>query len=402
MKYRIPFLSISLLILFSCKNNNNNNSDKQKKIKEPEYLYGVCIDSMTVETDKIRKGEFLANILLQHGISYQTIDYIAKKHKNTFDVSKIKNGQKYTILSSNDSLHTALYWIYEINKTDYAVFGLTDSLPAWIGHKEIITKVKTTKGIIKSSLWNAMAENDCDQSLTLKLSDIFVWTIDFFGIQSGDSYKVIYENLYVEGESIGIGKVLSAEFINAKEVYHAFFFEQDGKADYFDENGDNLRKAFLKAPLNYRRISSGFSEHRMHPVLKIVRPHHGVDYAAPAGTPVEAIGDGTVIEKGWNKNGGGNYLKIRHNSTYTTTYMHLKGFAKNIAKGSKVKQGQVIGYVGSTGLATGPHLDFRMQKNGSYIDPVKFKSPSADPIKSDNRTKFSENATIYLKMLEDL
>lgn len=403
MKNLTPFL-IVLLFLVSCGGGNENSESKKEVRKakpEPVYLYGICIDSLDILEGKVQKNEFLANILQKEGVSYNTVNYIDRNCRKVFDVRKIKVGNKYVFLKTRDSIPTAKYWIYEIDRTSYAVFRLTDSIAAWRGEKEVITKVEHVGVEIKSSLWNAMSEAGCDYSLILELSDIYAWTIDFFGIQPGDSCKVIFEEKYIAGDTVpfGIGNVMASYFKNKGEGKYAFSFEQGGKKEYFDENGDNLRKAFLKAPLNYRRISSTFSEARLHPVHKIVRPHHGVDYAAPSGTPVQSIGDGTVIDKGWDKKGGGNYLKIKHNSTYTTTYMHLKGFAKGISQGSKVKQGQTIGYVGMTGTATGPHLDFRLQKNGTYIDPLKFKSPSAEPVKKENMEAFRHCVDTMLRVM---
>ena len=403
MKKFTPFL-ILLLFLVSCGGGNDNSGKKEaQKQAEPKYLYGICIDSLDVIEGKVQKNEFLANILQREGVSYNTVNYIDRNCRNVFDVRKIKVGNKYVFLMTRDSIPTAKYWIYEIDRTNYAVFQLTDSLSAWKGEKEVITKIEHVGVEIKSSLWNAMAEADCDASLILELSDIYAWTIDFFGIQEGDSCKVVFEKKYIAGDTVsfGIGNVIAAYFKNNGEGRYAFGFEQDGRREFFDENGDNLRKAFLKAPLNYRRISSTFSNGRMHPVYHVVRPHHGVDYAAPVGTPVQSIGDGTVIAKGWDTKGGGNYVKIKHNSTYTTTYMHLKGFAKGISQGCKVKQGQTIGYVGSTGASTGPHLDFRLQKNGTYIDPLKFKSPSAEPVKSENMERYRANVDSLIVVLRE-
>ncbi len=397
-------LFVLLLFLVSCGGGNDNSGNKtSKKSAEPKYLYGICIDSLDVVEGTVKKNEFLANILQREGVSYNTVNYIDRNKRDVFDVRKIKVGNKYVFLKTRDSIPTAKYWIYEIDRINYAVFQLTDSLSAWKGEKEVITKVEHVGVEIKSSLWNAMAEAGCDYSLILELSDIYAWTIDFFGIQPGDSCKVIFEEKYIAGDTVpfGIGNVLASYFKNKGEGKYAFSYVQNGRKEYFDENGDNLRKAFLKAPLNYRRISSTFSEARLHPVHKIVRPHHGVDYAAPSGTPVQTIGDGTVIDKGWDKKGGGNYLKIKHNSTYTTTYMHLKGFAKGISKGCKVKQGQTIGYVGMTGTATGPHLDFRLQKNGTYIDPLKFKSPSAEPVKNENLEQYKKDIAVLMKILKE-
>ena len=401
MKNFTPFL-ILLLFLVSCGSDNGNSVKEEAVVPEPTFLYGICIDSLDVVEGKVQKNEFLANIMSREGVNQQIIHNIDRNQRKVFDVRKIKVGNKYVFLKTRDSVPTAKYWIYEIDRTNYAVFQLTDSLAAWRGEKEVLTKVEHVGVEIKSSLWNAMAEAGCSPDLILELSDIYAWTIDFFGIQPGDSCKVIFEEKYLAGDTVpfGIGNVLASYFKSGGNSKFAFSFEQDGRKEYFDENGDNLRKAFLKAPLNYRRISSKFSNGRMHPVYHVVRPHHGVDYAAPVGTPVQSIGDGTVIAKGWDKKGGGNYVKIKHNSTYTTTYMHLKGFAKGISQGSKVKQGQTIGFVGSTGASTGPHLDFRLQKNGTYIDPLKFKSPSAEPVKKENMERYRVGVDSLMRVLD--
>lgn len=389
------FVLAVIALVISNSSNNNGDDRESKKHKEPEFLYGICIDNYDIHVDTIKKNQFLADIMLKQNISYNTIIHIEKKHKNVFDIKNIKPGHKHTFLLTRDSIAQAVFWVYEIDKINYAVFSLTDSLTAWKGKKEVTTKIETVEGVIESSLWNAVAATGGDQNITMELSDIYAWTVDFFGIQPGDAFKVVYENRYIKDECIGMGKILAAYLNNAGAEHYAYYFEQNGKGEYFDKEGANLRKAFLKAPLNYRRISSTFSNARKHPVTKVVRPHHGVDYAAPTGTPVVTIGDGTVIEKGWDKKGGGNYIKVKHNSTYTTTYMHLNGFAKGIQKGSKVKQGQLIGYVGSTGMSTGPHLDFRLNKNGKYINPLTFESPSADPVSEANKAAFEEVMGMY-------
>jgi murein DD-endopeptidase MepM/ murein hydrolase activator NlpD len=212
----------------------------------------------------------------------------------------------------------------------------------------------------------------------------------------------VYENLYVEGKCIGIGRVLAASFNHYGKDNYAFYFVQDSVGEYFDNLGKSLRRAFLKAPLNYRRISSRFSNSRLHPVLKIRRPHHGVDYAAAAGTPVMAIGDGVVQYARWDNKGGGNTVRIKHNSVYSTAYLHLQKYGPGIKSGVKVKQGQVIGYVGSTGLSTGPHLDFRFYKNNKAVDPLKVESPPTDPVKDSNMEQFNIERDEWLDMLNEI
>ena len=235
--------------------------------------------------------------------------------------------------------------------------------------------------------------------LALKLSDIFAWAIDFYAIQKGDQFRVIYDELLVDSAYIGIGDIYAVQFDHAGSENFAFGFEQDERFDYFDENGMSLRRAFLKSPLEFSRISSHFSHSRLHPVLRIRRPHHGVDYAAPHGTPVRSIGDGTVIARAFQAGGGGNYVKIKHNSVYTTTYMHLSGFGKGVTTGARVKQRQVIGFVGATGLATGPHLDFRVHKNGSPVDPLKVEAPPVEPV---HQEKMGEYIVLKDSLLTEL
>jgi murein DD-endopeptidase MepM/ murein hydrolase activator NlpD len=234
--------------------------------------------------------------------------------------------------------------------------------------------------------------------LALNLSDIFAWTVDFFGLQKGDRFMVVYDEVYIDTTFVEIGRIHAAGFISGKNVSHAFYFVQDSIGSYWDASGNSLKRAFLKAPLKFSRISSHFSYARKHPILRIVRPHTGVDYAAPAGTPVMSIGDGTVIAKGFN-GGGGHTVKIRHNSVYTTAYLHLSKYGEGVNVGSRVSQGQVIGYVGSTGTSTGPHLDFRVWMNGKPINPLTVESPPVEPIRESNKAMFDSICVNYKKEL---
>ena len=349
----------------------------------PTLIYGFVEDSFNIEQYNVRQNQNLASILLQQKVDYQVIQKLVEKSRPVFDVRRIRAGNKYTFLQNKDTLNTPAYFIYEIDNTDYLVMELTDSGNVSRHQKQVEVVRKTGSGEITSSLWNAMKENSLNPMLAISLSEIYAWTVDFFGIEKGDFFNVIYEESYVDDISIGVKNVQAALFNHRGRKYYAFQFEKDSTRGFFDENGQSLQKAFLKAPLNFSRISSRFSNSRYHPILKISRPHHGIDYAAPAGTPVYSIGDGQIAQKGWDSGGGGNYLKIKHNSVYTSTYMHLQGFAKGINQGSSVRQGQLIGYVGSTGLATGPHLDFRIHKNGSPVDPLKVEAPPVEPVKEE-------------------
>jgi murein DD-endopeptidase MepM/ murein hydrolase activator NlpD len=400
----IPLLM--LLFIWSCQNNQQTSSgvvNKEVVVKsQPRIAYGIVVDSLLVDTAIIKKNEFLSDILLKYNVSYATIDKLAKTTKQVFDVRKIRKGNRYVIIQTNDTLKKPLYFVYEINRVDYVVYHLADSVYATPGKKQLIIKEEAARGVILTSLWNAMVAAGIDPNLSNSLSEVYAWTIDFFGLQKKDRFKVIYDEAYIEGKPAYIDKIKAAMFHHEGEDLYAFYFEQNGQGDYFDEEGNSLERTFLKAPLKYTRISSRFSNSRYHPVLKIRRPHHGVDYAAPEGTPVHSVGDGIIIKKGYQKRGGGNYLKIKHNSTYTTTYMHLRGFAKGMKVGKHVKQGQLIGYVGHTGLATGPHLDFRYFKNGTAVNPLKVKSPPAKPVEEQYRPMFDSVVRHYTAILDTI
>ena len=356
---------------------------------EPVMLFNIAIDSFTVVPGQVKSGQNLSDLLVTQGISMTRIDEISKKSTSVFDVRKMKINNLYYFFKNKKDTSKVEYFIYEINPVDYVVYQLSDSLRIYKEKKPMITQIKTASGVITSSLWNAMTEQAISPVLAMDLYEIYQWTIDFFGIQKGDKFRVIYEENFVYGKSVGIGRIFAAQFVHANEDFYAFRFTQNNEDSYFDQKGKSLKTAFLKAPLVYNRISSVFSNSRFHPVLKIRRPHHGVDYAAPSGTPVVSIGDGTVIAKAFQARGGGNYVKIKHNSAYTTSYMHLSKFGAGIANGVRVKQGQVIGYVGSTGLSSGPHLDYRVFMNGTPIDPLKMKAPPTDPIAQKNINDFN-------------
>lgn len=225
--------------------------------------------------------------------------------------------------------------------------------------------------------------------MAINIADVFAWQIDFYDVKEGDSFRVLYDIAYIDDTTaLNISGIQGAIFTHQGKDFVAIPFTQDSVSEYFDQDGNSLRKAFLKAPLDIFRITSRFTNARFHPILKRYRAHHGVDYAAPVGTPVKSIGAGTIIAKGY-QNGGGNFLKVKHNSVYTTTYMHLSKFAKGIQVGSHVQQGEVIAYVGSTGLSTGPHLDFRVHKNGQPINPLNMEAPPSLPVKAELRDSFA-------------
>jgi len=359
-----------------------------KPVVVEKEAYGIKLTGLKVIHGTVGSNQNLGTLISDHA-GNETVDRMAKASADIFDLRKIKAGNTYARILSDDSAARLLYFVYEINPIDFVVFDLSDTLRVYRESKKVDRKVKTDSGTITSSLWNCFVERGLDIQLALSLSDVYAWTIDFYGLQKGDYFKVIYEEVYVDGKMIGIDRILGSRFTHSGKEFRAYHFEQNGKPAYFDENGQSLERSFLKAPLKFSRISSRFTRARMHPILRIARTHFGVDYAAPRGTPVVALGDGIVKEAGFH-GGYGRQITIRHNSTFMTSYAHLSGYAKGIRAGMHVSQGQVIGYVGSSGLSTGPHLDFRVYKNGTPTDPLKLESPPARPVDPAEMTKFRQ------------
>jgi murein DD-endopeptidase MepM/ murein hydrolase activator NlpD len=364
----------------------------------PKIFYGMVIDSLVVEEGLINKNENLSEILSRYNVSPQTIAEIGMLPKDSFNVRRLQTKKPYTIIHENDTLKTARAFIYHPNPIDFVMLQFDDSVHVHNGKNKVDTLVEVSNGIIETSLYNTIMAAGGSPLLVNELADVYAWEIDFFGLQKGDAFKVIYERFEVNGQDAGMGKIIGSWFQHQGKPFYAVQYDQGEGDEYFDEEGNSLRKTFLKAPLKFSRISSRFSHGRLHPVLKIVRPHTGVDYAAPTGTPVMAVGDGTVVMAAYS-GGGGNTVKVKHNGNYTTGYMHLSKYGKGIKKGVKVTQGQIIGYVGKTGLATGPHLDFRFWKNGQAVDPLKIDPPSANPISTDHAAPYS---IVKNKMIERL
>lgn len=368
---------------------------------EPEVLreYGLAVDSFRIVVGSVPRNQVFGELFKQLGALPGHIGQLQEASKEVFDLRKVRAGNLYKAfypLHAPDSLASV---VYEHSATEYYRFDLTQPVVVTKGEKPVTTQRRYAEAEISTSLWNAMKDKQLSPLLGLELSNIYAWTVDFFGLQKGDRFSAIFDELYVDTTFIGIGQIWSARFTSNDSVFDAYYYVQDSVGSFWNEKGQSLRKEFLKAPLSFSRISSGFSYARRHPVLKVVRAHTGVDYAAPRGTPVMSIGDGTVIARSY-QGGGGNTVKIRHNSVYTTAYLHLSGYAKGLKVGSRVRQGDVIGYVGSTGLSTGPHLDFRVWQNGSPTNPLKIKSPPVEPIKESYRVSFDSTVRVLRAELE--
>lgn len=348
--------------------------------------------------DVVGKGE-TASEILEDCLSPAQVHELAGKCRDVFPLTKLRAGQPYKLCLVDGKLST---FEYEADRDEKLIIEAVDD-DFRVGLTPIHYQVKTVvvEADIQNSLYLAVRDVGEGPALAVMLADIFAWDVDFnCDIRSGDRLKAVVEKRYRKGKFAGYGRILAARFVNDGTVHEGFLFEdKQDRPDYYAADGTALRRAFLKAPLAFTRISSGYSMRRFHPILRVYRPHQGIDYAAPSGTPVRTIGDGVVIRTGWD-NGGGNYVKIRHNSIYETTYMHLRSFAKGVRKGARVKQGQTIGYVGATGLATGPHLDFRMKKNGSYVNPLKIKTPPTDPVSKQNMPEFRQSIQPLIAMLD--
>ena len=393
MKKWFGILVMGTALLFMLTNINKDKKAVEKleviqEIAEPSYEYNILVDSFNVIKGSVKRGQTMGEILYLNHIDHFEINKIVEKSKGIFDVRRVNTGKKYTVICATDSTKKAQYFIYEIDATNYVVFDLRGEIDVYKGKKPVTVKLKTASGIIKSSLWLTMEEKKLSPKLTAELSTIYAWTIDFFKIQKNDGFRVYYEDKYIDGQYIGIGRLLAAEFTHKGQDFYSFYYkENENFGDYYDEQGKTLRKAFLMAPVDYKRISSRYSKRRKHPVTGRWKGHFGTDYAAEKGTPIWSTANGTIIAATYTKNNG-NYVKVRHNGTYTTQYLHMSKIKPGIRKGVFVKQGDIIGYVGSTGLATGPHVCYRFWKNDKQVDPFKQKLPPGDPIKKENREAY--------------
>ncbi len=405
--FRLTYFAISIVLISLLLWGSIKCSDSSSKIP-PELeaeiqlnSFGFYSDSLEHQTYSVARNETLSDILFNLGVPANDMLNIVNEAKKVLDVRKIVAGNIYHSYTDVDSTNTLIYFVYEKNPKRFVVFDLRDSINVYESEKDVIAVESQKSAVIDQSLYVSLMESDASPELAIKLSQIFAWQIDFYHLQKGDNFKVIYEELFVDNKLFAIGQIKAAYFNHNGKDFYAIPFMQDSVFQYFDENGNSLRKAFLKAPLEFGRISSRYSNSRLHPVLKVRRAHHGVDYAAPVGTPVRTTGDGIVVNASYN-GGSGKFIKIKHNSVYTTMYLHLSRYAKGIKKGALVKQGQIIGYVGSTGLATGPHLDYRFYINGSPVDPLKVELPPSHPVKEELRAEYETQKDSVINVLSKI
>lgn len=373
----------------------------EEPIVVPDSIFGFPKDSFDIYQGSIARNEFLADILLGHDVDYATIDRIARASKDVYDVRYLRHGKNYTILKTTDSLATAQFFIYQPNAVEYVVYPLQDTIPIYVGQLPVHIRTREASGVITSSLFETLQEQNVSPALAMELANVYAWTIDFYRIQRNDFFKVVFEERFVEDEFVGIGEVHASLFNHSGGDFYAFQFDNSTGKDYFDDEGNSLRKAFLKSPLKYGRMTSGYTMKRFHPVQKRWKAHLGTDYAAPRGTPILAVGDGVVSEARFSKYNG-NYVKIRHNSTYTTQYLHMSKIGAGMKPGTSVRQGDVIGYVGSTGLATGPHVCFRFWKNGKQVNHRNEPMPPSKPVDASQRDEFMKQMLQSKEQLDNI
>ena len=380
--------------MLSCKNDDKKEVPVVEKKPEPEIRYGYNLDHYKVIQDTIKSGESFGTILDRHHVYYPKINQIATSVKEIFDVRRVRAGKPYTILASKDSTETAQVFIYKHDKINATILDFKDSLIVAKNYKKPVTvKQREVTGKIYSSFSQTMDSLRIKPNLTYRIADIYAWTLDFYTLQKGDSFKVMYEERFIDDTTFaGYGKVKSAVFKHKGKDLYAFRFVADsvlGIPEYYDEKGNMLRSFFLKSPIKFQyRISSRYNlKRRIAYYGNKVRPHKGTDFAANIGTPIIATASGTV-EESTRRGGNGKFVKIRHNSTYSTQYLHMKD--QNVRKGQYVKQGDVIGWVGMTGNTGGPHVCYRFWKNGKQVDPLREKLPSAEPMKASVKPKYFE------------
>jgi murein DD-endopeptidase len=386
-------------MLFSCGSAEEADSTSAGEVKMPvDMQFGFDMISYEVEYDTIRRGDTFGKIMLGRDADYQKVDQAARASRSSFDLRKIQVGKPYRILRTCDDDQRPVVFIYENDFLNYTVADLRDEVKVYEEKHPYDLVERQLSGVIEGSLYETLQRQGIDQNLSQELANIYAWNIDFFRLYEGDKFKVIaHERRLRDGTMAGIKSIKAAVFEHQGETYYAFaanINEKTLQTEYYDEEGESLRRTFLKAPLKFNayRISSRYNLQRKIAFYgNRTRAHKGTDYAAPVGTPIIATADGEVIEA-TRRGGNGIYAKIRHNGTYSTQYLHMR--ALNVKKGQRVKQGDIIGWIGMTGNTSGPHVCYRFWKNGRQVDPLQEKLPAAAPIAKS----FAKDYFDYIKL----
>ncbi len=402
-------LIVLLFIITQCESSNSESSmDENTDINNsPKIIYkkihGFSTEIYSADSSRVKPGQSFGEILQNLGISFSDINILATEFKSIYDIRRIYPGDMYYMLKEKDSSSLSKF-LYQHSPTEIVVMSFKDSVNMELVQKPIVVKLKQSGGKINYSLWQSFIDNKLTPALVSNVANLYAWTIDFFDVQPNDTYKIIYESKYVDGKFIGVGDIKAMVFNHMGRDLYAFQYlsPTEKVKHYYNETGESMQRALLSAPLEYVRISSKFSHSRLHPIKKIYRPHYGVDYAAPSGTDVVSTGDGKVIFAA-RSGGAGKMIKIKHTfGNVVTKYLHLLKFAKGIKVGSFVEQGEKIAEVGSTGLSTGPHLDYRVYINGKPQNPLKMNIPSKDPIPDTLRNRYLKDISVLKSSLDNI
>jgi murein DD-endopeptidase MepM/ murein hydrolase activator NlpD len=402
------YLLILLIGVWSCKKDIQPKVTPEIQPEKPKIIkeFGYILNDYLVIKDTVKKNETFGFLLDKNHVENPLINKIVANTKDTFDIArKLQVGKPYTILSKKDSTEKAQVFIYQPNKVDYIVFDFKDSIKAFRAKKPVKTIVKMVKGVIESSLSNAIEDQGINYNVTFALSDIYAWTIDFYHLQKGDKFKIVFEEKILNDTiSVGIGKIKAAYFEHRKKPFYAFRFVPDSITkipEYYDDETNNLRRTFLKAPLKFSsRVSSRYNlKRRTKHYGNRIKAHRGTDFPSPIGTPIISTANGTVVESA-RRGGNGNFVKIKHNGKYSTQYLHMK--KRKVRVGDFVKQGDVIGWIGMTGSTSGPHVCYRFWKDGKQVDPFRQKLPSADPMKEAIKPQYFEHIKALKKTLDSI
>ncbi len=385
MAFMIFIIGLGLFYGISC----NYITTEQKpnvSIAKKDLKYGFDTESHYFEEIEVKPNQYLGDILGLYGIGHRTISGLAEKAKDVYSVRMIQAGRDLTFVKK-DSCSNPFCFVYQPNPFTYITYEFEDTIDVCRNFIDYETCIETASGVIETSLWSAMVKNGLTPGIIDKMEDALASSVDFYHTQKGDEFKLLFERKYIKDRPVSIGQILGAYYKNSQGEFYSVYFENDKYEGFYDQDGRANSSAFLRSPVKYSRISSKFNKNRFHPILKRRKAHLGTDYAAPRGTPIRAVADGVVSRKGYTE-GNGKYIKIKHNKTYQTQYLHMNNYAKGMRNGVRVKQGQTIGFVGSTGLATGPHVCFRFWKNGKQINHLREIFPPAKPMKEEDLPEF--------------
>ncbi len=378
---------------------DSSNTDKIPEVETDTF--GIEIDNLKIKEDNVRRGDTFTRILERQGMDRSEAHNLSQEIRSDFNVRRIVIGRTIRFYHHEENADIK-HIIYPNSRLNYTHIDLSQEEPIVENTtREPETRIRYAEGNINSSLYHALQSSGHNTDLAYRLSRVFAWQLDFHRIRQGDEFRIVYEERLLDGEHIGIGDIKVAQINHRNSNYFAFRYEDGGDEYYYDEEGNSLRRSYKKAPVQYSRITSRFTDNRYHPVLGRNMPHHGVDYAAPTGTPVYAVGDGTITQAHYDQNNG-NFVRIRHNSVHESGYLHLNGFASGIQSGVEVEQGDVIGYVGSTGLATGPHVCYRFWENGSPVNPMDVDADPVDPLAEEYLDDYEDHILAMMKMMQEL